>query len=59
MKARIINCSDGMLWYRDSIGKVIDFIYDRGELITRDNQGFINIVKEQDIEVLTNKQTNE
>jgi len=48
-----------MLWYRDSIGKVIDFIYDRGELITRDNQGFINIVKEQDIEVLTNKQTNE
>jgi len=52
MKAKIIKCSDAMMWYRDSIGKVIEVVEDRGEFLTRDNGGFINIVRREDVEIL-------
>ena len=52
MKAKIIKCSDSMMWYRDSIGKVIDVVQDRGGYLTRDNDGFVNVVKEKDILIL-------
>ena len=51
IRAIITNCSDPMMWYANQIGKEIDVFKDGSEYLTRDNGGFVNIVKECDIQI--------
>lgn len=49
----ITGCSNSSFWYAGKIGSVVDFIgSDRGEYITREPSGFVNIVKFADAELV-------
>lgn len=50
-RAIITSCSDPQMWYANQIGKEIKVIEDRGEFMTRDGSGLVNIVKECDIQI--------
>ena len=51
IRAIITGCKDPLMWYSDSIGKEIEITKDGSEYLTRDNGGFVNIVKECDIQI--------
>ena len=51
IRAIITNCSDPMMWYANQIGKEISVFKDGSEYLTRDNGGFVNIVKSSDIQI--------
>lgn len=45
LQAKIVKCSDSMMWYSNSIGKVIDIKRIDGDTyLTYDNEGYNNIV---------------
>lgn len=46
---KIIDCSDSLMWYRNRIGDIVDFIgEDEQYYWSRDNGGYKNIVKKRD-----------
>ena len=49
----ITNCSDAMMWYANKVGKEVDFIREESDCyISREDVGFINIVKKCDAVIL-------
>lgn len=49
----ITNCSDAMMWYANKAGKEVDFIREESDCyLSRDDAGFINIVKKCDAVIL-------
>lgn len=50
MKAiRIVKCSDSMMWYRDKVGKVVEYLReDTDYLWSREPAGYSNIIKRGD-----------
>lgn len=52
-KARIIKCSDALLWYNEYVGSIIEVVEDGDEFLTKDAHGYNNIVKSQDIQLIS------
>jgi len=54
MKAlRITSCSDPLMWYADKVGKCVPFLKEYDDYyMSREDEGFANIVKLQDAEVI-------
>ena len=49
----ITQCSDSMMWYANKIGQEVDFIREESDCyISREDAGFVNIVKKCDALVL-------
>lgn len=49
----ITGCSDNSFWYAGKVGAVVDYLgSDRGEYITREPSGFVNIIKFADAELV-------
>lgn len=49
----ITGCSDNSFWYAGKVGSVVDYLgSDRGEYITREPSGFVNIIKFPDAELV-------
>jgi len=49
----ITGCSNSSFWYAGKVGAVVDYLgSDRGEYITREPSGFVNIVKLADAELV-------
>lgn len=53
MKAiRIVQCSDPMMWYRDKVGHIVEFLREDDQFYwSREPAGYSNIVKKQDGEI--------
>lgn len=54
MKAiRIVQCSDSMMWYRDKVGHIVDFLHEDDQYYwSREPAGYSNIIKRQDGEIV-------
>lgn len=53
MKAKIIKCSDSLMWYRDKVGEVIEIERETPMYYwAREPSGYINIVHKSDVELL-------
>jgi hypothetical protein len=55
MRVRIINASDKAYWYAHNIGDVYNVKFldaTSGEYIVRASDGYINIIKQQDCEIV-------
>jgi len=51
----ITGCSDSLMWYADKIGKEVTFIREESDCyLSRDNGGYINIVKKCDAKIIDN-----
>lgn len=49
----ITGCSNSSFWYAGKVGAVVDFLgSDRGEYITREPSGYVNIIKFPDAELV-------
>ena len=49
----ITGCSNSSFWYAEKVGSVVDYLgSDRGEYITREPSGFVNIIKFPDAELV-------
>lgn len=49
----ITGCSNSSFWYAGKAGSVVDYLgLDRGEYITREPSGFVNIIKFADAELV-------
>ena len=50
---RIAKCSDPQMWYADKIGQLVAYISEtEDEYISREDAGYLNIVKKSDAELL-------
>lgn len=48
---RIINCTDGLMWYADKVGDTVPFLYECVDCyMSREPAGYTNIVLKQDAE---------
>lgn len=53
MKAKIIKCSDSLMWYYDKVGDVIEIERETVKYYwSREPSGYINIVHKSDVELL-------
>ena len=53
MMLKIIKCSDSLLWYKDLVGQSVPFIREYDDCyMSREPDGFANIVKKDDAEVI-------
>jgi len=51
---RIKSCSDSLFWYRNKVGTIVPYVYDtrEGEWMSREDAGYLNIVKYKDGELV-------
>jgi hypothetical protein len=53
---KIINCTDSMMWYRDSVGQTVTLARhpdsDKEVYWSRESAGYLNIVHKKDAEVI-------
>jgi len=58
VKAKIVRCSDSLMWYNDQIGNVFVLIErfpeDKDVYWTREPAGYLNIIKRTDVIILEN-----
>lgn len=55
MKLLIIKCSDSMFWYANKIGQEVEFIREESDCyLSKEDAGFINIVKKEDAIIKNN-----
>ena len=53
MMLKIIKCSDSLLWYKDLVGQTVPLIREYDDCyMSREPDGFANIVKKDDAEVI-------
>lgn len=52
MKAKIIKCSDPLMWYNSAIGSEIDIRFSGNDILCKDHGGHNNIVLFKDIQVI-------
>lgn len=49
----IENCSDGLMWYADKVGKFVPFVREESDCyLSREPAGYTNIVKKQDARIV-------
>lgn len=53
MKVKIVKCSDWMYWYHNQIHEVYTVykVYDDGYIVRADD-GFLNVIRPQDCEIV-------
>ncbi len=57
-KIKIIDCSDSLMWYRDKVGELVEFVReDKDFLWSREDAGYLNIVKKQDGQIVDDSET--
>lgn len=51
---RITGCSDSLFWYRNKVGTIVPYVCDtrEGEWMSREDAGYLNIVKYKDGELV-------
>jgi hypothetical protein len=50
---KITRCSDSLMWYRDFVGKIFDFVGEDEDIYwTREPEGYKNIVLKTDAEII-------